>query len=254
MARSPSVDPGPAGRSEAVLVADSLGRSFRGREVLRAATLWAYAGEVSVLFGRNGSGKTTALRIAAGVLRPHWGTVRFRGRSYPRPRLHELARRGLMYIPQEGVLARGWTVGDQVRILTTAPASTVAAWAERWEVASFLDRSPGSLSGGERNRVSVAVAVLREPPCVLMDEPLTGAAPRDRELVTRMIRHLAGRGCALLVTGHEARELLDVADRVLLLSGGSSRDLGGPERAVDDPDFRREYLGSRMVGKWEPHP
>lgn len=233
--------PDPAG--EPVLVADSIGRSFGRRQVLTSATLWARSGEVTVLFGRNGSGKTTALRIAAGRLRADWGTVRFLGRTHVRPRLHRLARDGLLYVPQEGLLVKDRIVDDQVRVLTGASPERVAGWAERWEVHAFMGREPRTLSGGERNRVSVAVAVLRDPACLLLDEPLTGSAPKDRERVGEMIRHLAGRGCAVLVTGHEARELLELADRVLLLSAGATRDLGGRRTALADPGFRREYLG-----------
>ena len=152
-----------------------------------------------------------------------------------------------MYVPQRGLLVRNWLVRDQVRILTTASASRIGEWAERWDVARFMGREARTLSGGERNRVGVALAVLRDPVCLLLDEPLTGAAPADRERVAEMIRHLAGRGCAVLVTGHEARELLDLADRVILLTGGATRDLGGPARAAEDPSFRRTYLGPRRV-------
>lgn len=224
-------------------MADGLGRFFGRRKVLSAATLWARAGEVTVLFGRNGSGKTTALRIAAGRLRPHWGTVRFRGRLWDRPRLHRLAREGLMYVPQEGILVRDWVVRDQVLLLTTTSRSGIRVWAERWGLGPYLDREPRTLSGGERNRVGVALAVLRKPVCLLLDEPLTGAAPQDRELVARMIGYLADRGTAVLVTGHEAHDLLSLADRVLLLVAGGTRDLGHPDDAVSDPAFRREYLG-----------
>lgn len=232
------------GRPPVVLVADSLGRSFGGRRVLSAATLRACRGEVTVLFGRNGSGKTTALRIAAGRLRAHWGTVRFLGRAVLRPRLHRLAREGLLYIPQEGLLVRDWVVGDQARLLTGASEARIREWAERWHVADFLPREARSLSGGERNRVSVALAVLREPVCLLLDEPLTGSAPKDRERIAEMMRHLARRGCAILVTGHEARDLLALADRVLLLSAGATRELGDRHAALADEAFRREYLGT----------
>lgn len=235
--------------SEPVLVADSLGRSFRGRRILTSATLWARRGEVTVLFGRNGSGKTTALRIAAGRLRAHWGTVRFRGRLVARPRLHRLAREGLLYIPQKGLLVRDWPVRDQARLLTGASPPRITRWAERWDVAEFLDREPRTLSGGERNRTSVALAMLRQPACLLLDEPLTGSAPRDRERTGSLMRQLADEGCAILVTGHEVAELLAVADRVLLLSGGATRDLGDPAAALADVAFRREYLGPGGPGR-----
>ncbi|HZD03410.1 MAG TPA: ATP-binding cassette domain-containing protein [Longimicrobiales bacterium] len=228
-------------------MADSVGRAFRGRPVLVTATLSARAGEVTVLFGRNGSGKTTALRIAAGVLRPDWGVVRFRGRLHVRPRLHRLARRGLMYVSQEGALVKNWTVEDHVRLLRRSDEA-IAAWGARWRVQALMGRVARTLSGGERNRVGVALAVLRDPECLLLDEPFTGAAPLDRELVAAMVRHLTGRGCAVLATGHEAGDLLALSDRVIHLQAGSTRELGPPDEAVDDESFRREYLGVRKGG------
>jgi ABC-type multidrug transport system ATPase subunit len=243
------------GLEEAVLQADSIGRFFGARQVLKAATLWARRGEVTALLGRNGSGKTTLLRIAVGRLASHHGVVRYRGRASVRPRLHRLARRGLFYLPQHGVLPRGRTVREAAESILRAredasfdalPSTgprTLSAWAERWGLQDLLEATHGELSGGEKNRAGVALAVLRGPVCLLTDEPLTGSAPHDRARVVEALRLLRDDGCAVVVTGHEARELLDLADRVVWMVAGTTRDLGRPAEALASHQFRREYLG-----------
>lgn len=248
-------DPGP------VLVADSVGRSFGSLQVLKSATLWARRGEITVLLGRNGSGKTTLLRVAAGWLAPDHGAVRFRGRVLPRARLHRLAREGLFFLPQEGLLPRGRSIREVARTVMKAfpearrggdtgpghdardPEARMARWAERWELTSLLDATDATLSGGEKNRAGVALAVLRRPVCLLTDEPLTASAPKDRDRICETLRTLRDRGCAVVVTGHEARELLALGDRVIWMVAGTTRDLGRTGAALASHQFRREYLG-----------
>lgn len=243
-----------------VLSADSIGRSFGSRRVLDSATLWARAGEITVLMGRNGTGKTTLLRIAAGRLKADWGAVRYCGQVSERPRHHEMARRGLFCVPQEGLLPRGRSVRQVARAVIRAfpPEERTASetggrredddvvvdtWAAEWELDHLLDAPDEELSGGERNRASMALAVLRRPLCLLTDEPLTGSAPKDRGRITRMLEHLRDEGCAIVVTGHETWELLEMADRVLWMVAGTTRDLGTPEEAARSHQFRRGYLG-----------
>jgi ABC-type lipopolysaccharide export system ATPase subunit len=123
------------------------------------------------------------------------------------------------------------------------PEVRLSRWAERWGLTALLDATDTALSGGEKNRAGVALAVLRRPVCLLTDEPLTNSAPKDRERICEALRTLRDRGCALVVTGHEARELLALADRVIWMVAGTTRDLGRTEAALTSHQFRREYLG-----------
>ncbi|HEV2131968.1 MAG TPA: ATP-binding cassette domain-containing protein, partial [Longimicrobiaceae bacterium] len=227
-----------------LLLADSVGKSYGSRKVLSAASLAVQPGSVTVMLGRNGAGKSTLLKIAAGWIAADHGIVRFRGETYTRPRLHHLAAQGLYYLPTHPSLSPAFSVREhlhavQRRFGTPDPAPVI----ERLQIAPLLDRTPDTLSGGERRRTEVAVALLRRPLCLLADEPLHGIAPRDMEVIGEALRELARGGCGVVATGHEVPSLLALADQVVWVTAGTSYALGSPAEAARDARFRREYLG-----------
>lgn len=230
-----------------ILEVDGIGRSFGRNRVLTSASFAAREGRVTALMGRNGSGKSTLLRIAVGSVRADWGRVLYRGRFLPRPRLARLARAGLMYSAQESALTSLFSVLDHLEAFARRydGHGRMHGVVERMALEEFLERRPGEISGGEKQRVSLALALVRAPYCLLMDEPFAGVAPRDRPLIARGLRELAEGGCALVVTGHDVEDLLEVSDEVLWLTAGTTHWLGSPAEASGHPQFRREYLGPR---------
>lgn len=227
----------------AVLAAESVGKRFGARVVLRSGSLWAEAGVVTAVVGRNGSGKSTLMKIAAGWLAPDHGTVRFMGEVYERPRLHLLARHGLFYLPDRDILTPGLTLGDQLRAFARAGGGDAREAAELVGVSRLLDRRPRGLSGGETRRAEVALALARRPACLVADEPFRGVDPRDAERLAAAFRALSDRGCAVVVSGHEVPTLFPLADRLLWVESGTTTWLGAPEEARRSHRFRREYLG-----------
>jgi ABC-type multidrug transport system ATPase subunit len=231
---------------EPLFVADSYGKTFGRREVLKAATAWATPGVVTVLFGRNGSGKSTLIKAALGFLRADYGLVKYDGRSYLKPRLHQLAREGLMYLPDRGLLSRRRTLRWHHWLLRLqmdrepAPGALKTVGAE-----DLLDRAESQMSGGERRRAELSLVLARKPRCLIADEPLAGIAPSDKEQVSAAIRRLADEGCAVLVTGHDVDALMDLSDDVVWVVGGTTHWLGSPASAKDHFQFRQEYLGPR---------
>jgi ABC-type multidrug transport system ATPase subunit len=211
-----------------VFRADSICRSFGDRRVLNAATLWACGGAVTVLFGRNGSGKSTLLRIAAGLLPADQGVILFAGRAWPRPRLHQLARAGLFYLPDRDLLVRSMTVREHLAAVARwrGGAAGVESAIAELHLGPLLDRLPHALSRGEARRAEVAVALVRAPAVLLADEPLLGIAPLDVERIGRALRRLAAAGCAVAISGHHVAALLDIADAVTWLTAGTTHDLG----------------------------
>ncbi|HEU4454022.1 MAG TPA: ATP-binding cassette domain-containing protein [Longimicrobium sp.] len=230
---------------EPVLLADSIGKGFGGRKVLRSAFLWARAGRVTGLLGRNGEGKSTLLQIAAGLMAAEHGTVRFRGRVHTRPSLPALARRGLFFLPADRpLLSPTLTLEKHFRLFGAAFPEADAAWAvEAAGVAPFLSARPAELSGGERRRAELAVALCRNPACLLLDEPFRGLAPLDAERIGRIVREVAGRGCAVVLTGHELPFVMGTVDEVIWLHGGATRLLGTPAEAKANHEFRAYFLG-----------
>jgi len=235
-----------ASPNEFVFLADSIGKSFWGNPVLKAASLWARPGLITVLFGLNGSGKTTLIRAALGLLRADRGMVQFDGRTFLAPRLHKLARLGLFYVPDRGLLSRRMRVKRQLELVTARfGASCLSEWLQRLEVADLLNRSTHQLSGGERRRVELALAVVRDPSCLIIDEPLTEIEPKDRSLIGGVLRQMAASGCAVVVTGHDVADLMALADEVIWMVAGTTHGLGAPDEAKAHHQFRREYLGTR---------
>jgi ABC-type multidrug transport system ATPase subunit len=237
-----------SGRGEAsgaaILVADSVGKSFGRKQVLKAATLTVPRGRVTALLGRNGSGKTTLLRIAAGRLRPDFGTVRIDGEICASPRLPRLGRRGLFFLPERGLLPPWPKVGQLVATVSRRYDGPDAERLVRTlDLDSVARQRVRQLSGGERRRVELAVAAARSPRILLADEPFLGIPPTDRQIVARELRKLADAGCATVVTGHEVEGLLELSDGVTWLTGGTTRWLGTPEEAARYPEFRVQYLG-----------
>lgn len=232
-----------------VLEATGVGVAFGNERVLTSAGLRVEEGEVTALLGRNGAGKTTLLRVAGGRLRPDHGAVLFRGEASPSPRLAGMARRGLFFLPERGLLSAPVPLVAQLRAVAKRwSGRDPGEAAERFRLEELLDRRPRELSGGERRRAELATAWIRRPACLLADEPFLGIAPRDRALVSETLRGLAADGCGVVVTGHERQDLLEAADRVLWLRAGTTRELGTPAEAARHPEFVRGWLGGAADG------
>ncbi len=228
----------------ALLRVESVAKSYAGRRVLSSASLRVVPGELRVLFGRNGIGKSTLLKIAAGRVNPDGGSVHFGTHAYLSARLPNLAAQGLFYLPDADLLSTAFTVRQQLTLFQRQfGGGDVAAAADSVGVGAQLDQRPDRLSGGERRRAELAAVLVRRPTCLLADEPYRGLAPQDAELLTRVLRTLASDGVAVLVTGHEVPTLLAAADHITWCTSGTTYELGAPTVAVQHDAFRRDYLG-----------
>lgn len=228
-----------------LLRADSYAYESGHRSILKSASVALEAGKVTALFGRNGSGKSTLIRCMLGLMRADSGTTWHQNRILERPRIYDLARRGVFYLPDRGLLPRSQRFCSAIRAVEqsfgVSPEREVIL--DRLTVRGFLDRRAGQLSGGEQRRCEWALALLRGPECVIADEPLLGCMPADQELLSRLMRDLALDGKAVLVTGHEFDTLSRVGDRLVWISGGSTLELGSLDEARRHAGFCREYLG-----------
>ena len=227
------------------LVADCVSKSFGERRVLTSASLRAVRGEVRTLFGRNGIGKSTLMKIAAGWMPADSGIVRVDGVTMLDPSLAALARRGVMFLPDSEILSRSFTLGRQLRFFAERfGGRSVRESAKLANVDSFLLQRPHELSGGELRRAELALALTRRPVCLIADEPFRGIAPVDHDILTALFRMMAAEGCAVVVSGHDVPSLMHACDHVTWCTSGTTYELGPPDAAAGHDAFRREYLGS----------
>jgi ABC-type multidrug transport system ATPase subunit len=229
-----------------VLRVDSVAKAYRGRRVLTSAYFDARAGTVTALVGRNGEGKSTLLKIAAGWMAADHGFVEFAGRRHLRPDPAALAADGLFFLPVDrSILAPGFTLAHHLDALEARFGRVDRAPVlERLGIAALERVRCGALSGGERRRAHLAVALLRRPACLLQDEPFRGIDPLDAEVVQAELRALAAAGCAVVLTGHETTWTLGAADHVTWLRGGATQSFATRAEAEADWHFRRDYLGT----------
>lgn len=227
-----------------IFAAEGVCKRFGDRDVLKSASAWGRAGMVHALLGRNGSGKSTLLRCAVGLLRMDSGVVHCAGRSFLNPRLAVLARLGLYYVPDGAELPWTMTVARSAawlwrRYHGLEPESAL----EQMELGALADARPYELSGGERKRASLALALIRRPAVLLADEPFAGVPPIHAGIIARGLRSLSAHGGAVIVTGHEVTDLMALADDITWLTAGTSHGLGTPAQGLAHEQFVREYLG-----------
>ena len=233
-----------------VLAADCVSKSFGTRRVLSSASLRAVSGQMLAVVGRNGTGKSTLLKIAAGRIQPDSGSVHCNGQGYLEVSLALLAREGVFYLPDHDLLSPAFSIDAQLEMFRRQfrrgdPEKAAALTG----ITGLLDRRPPMLSGGELRRAELAVALVREPGCLLADEPYRGITPKDMDVITLAFRQLADRGCAVVFTGHEIDTVLAAADRVLWCRAGTTTDLGPPTLAARDSEFARDYLGPTVSAR-----
>jgi len=227
-----------------VLVADCAAKRYGDRWVLHAASLRATTGELRALLGRNGVGKSTLLKIAAGIISPDAGTVRFHGVAREKPTLASLAREGLCFVPDHDLLSSAFSIREHFQFAQHAGgADDTEKVAERLKIGQLLDARPFELSSGERRRAEIGFAMLRRPVCLLVDEPLRNISPIDAEELLRVLVEMARGGCAVVITGHEVPALLAAADHVTWCTSGTTYEMGPAFMARTDERFMRDYLG-----------
>jgi ABC-type multidrug transport system ATPase subunit len=200
---------------------DSITVSLGGRAILQSAYVDAVPGQITVLVGRSGAGKTTLFEILVGRRWPDGGQVRWNGERVPRPSLALLARRGLFYHPDRPWLAMSLTPADHFALLGGTPQG------DGLGVTAWLDRRVGTLSGGELRLTEIALGLARAPRVALLDEPFRGLEPRHREEVAAALRLLAERGTAVLYADHDVESVRRTADRLFSMEQGATRLVEG---------------------------
>ncbi|UZF93962.1 ABC transporter ATP-binding protein [Bosea sp. NBC_00550] len=235
-----------------------------GKAVLQEADLTVRPGELLGLVGPNGAGKTTLLRVMAGLLAPARGAVRYDGESARELRRQALARR-VSFLAQGGDTSWPLSVETVVGLgrlphrrpfggLSEADKAAIATALDHCDVASFVDRTMGTLSGGERRRVLLARALAVEAPYLLADEPLAGLDPLHQLEVMELLRQTARRGAGVVVVLHDLTLATRFCDRLALLNLGRLVAEGEPAAVLDDARLRSVFSVSALRGSHDDEP
>jgi lipopolysaccharide export system ATP-binding protein len=232
------------------LQAIDLHKRYGDREVVRGVSLDVLQNEVVGLLGPNGAGKTTTFYMLIGIQKPTAGSVFLNAADIAEWPLHERARHGLSYLPQESSVFRRLSVMDNLRIILEYTSLSKIEQREKTEqlleefrISHLRESLASHLSGGERRRLEIARSLIREPQFILLDEPFAGIDPLAVDDIQTLVIDLKKRGIGILISDHNVRETLRICDRAYLMHEGTVIVQGTPEELVNDPKARRVYLG-----------
>ncbi|MBT7312033.1 LPS export ABC transporter ATP-binding protein [Luminiphilus sp.] len=233
------------------LSAHHLAKAYGGRPVVKDVSLEVSAGEIVGLLGPNGAGKTTCFYMIVGLVNADAGDIRLDDRSLMTLPMHQRARSGIGYLPQEASIFRQLSVKDNLlAILETRSDLTRKArlkmaedLLDEFNVGHLADALGQALSGGERRRVEIARALATEPTVILLDEPFAGVDPISISDIKGIITHLKHRGIGVLITDHNVRETLDICERAYIVGEGHVIASGLPSDVLANDKVRQTYLG-----------
>jgi branched-chain amino acid transport system ATP-binding protein len=239
--------------------AQDLSAGYGRVQILHDVSMTASAGQVTCVFGPNGCGKSTLLKALVGAVDPWSGTVLLEDADITHLPSHEILKRGVALMPQNGGVFPGLTVVENLRMGGYILRSRSEL--DR-RIEDLLDEFPqlrerlkvqaGSLSGGEQMMVSIARALLLRPTFILFDEPSAGLSPRLVGDVLRRAAALAERGVGVVMVEQNIREAMKVADRMYVLAAGRNRFEGKPGDISDDRELMHLYLGIGKQQKGTP--
>jgi lipopolysaccharide export system ATP-binding protein len=229
----------------------NLAKNYKKRQVVKDISLSICSGEVVGLLGPNGAGKTTCFYMIVGLIRANSGGIFLNETDITNMPMHERARRGLSYLPQEPSIFRKLTVADNIMAIlqlqkgysTAQRQQMLMNLMEELHVAHLADSLGISLSGGERRRVEIARALATNPKFILLDEPFAGIDPISIVDIKQTIMHLKHRDLGILITDHNVKETLDICQRAYIVSDGCIIAAGSPDDILQNQQVREVYLG-----------
>lgn len=238
----------------ATLYAEHLAKSYKNRQVVKDVSLAVNTGEIVGLLGPNGAGKTTSFYMVVGLVRHDNGVVRIDNEDISLLPMHDRAKQGIGYLPQEASIFRRLTVYEnlmavlQIRkdLTNTQRKARADELIAEFRIEHIRDSLGQSLSGGERRRVEIARALAANPQFILLDEPFAGVDPISVIDIKKIIVNLKERGLGVLITDHNVRETLDVCERAYIVKDGHMIATGTPNEILNNPLVKEAYLGEQF--------
>ena len=239
--------------AHSTLSTQNLRKRYKKRTVVHDVSLDVGSGEVVGLLGPNGAGKTTCFYMVVGLVACDGGDVHLDGRPITHLPIHQRAKLGVSYLPQEASVFRKLTVTENIKSVLELQGlanNEVNARAEQLleelHITHIRNSQAASLSGGERRRVEIARALSTDPRFILLDEPFAGVDPIAVLDIQKIIRFLKERNIGVLITDHNVRETLGICDHAYIMNEGSVLAAGRPDEIIYNENVRKVYLGENF--------
>ena len=207
-------------------------------------------GEMLGLLGGNGAGKSTCMNIALGLLKPDFGDIFLGTTKLTNLAIHERSKLGISYLPQQTSIFRGLTVYENllgiaqiIKKSDIEQKEIVEKLMAEFSITHLRDVKGTALSGGERRRTEIARCLINNPKILLLDEPFAGVDLLSVQDIKSLLLKLQARGCAVLVTDHNAAQLLSVVDRAYVIANGNIIANGTPRQIVNTVEAKKLYFG-----------
>ena len=237
-------------KSKPILSLKSISKSFAQRIILRKIDIHLNKGEMLGLLGSNGAGKSTCMNIVLGLLKPDFGDIFLGNTKLTNLAIHERSKLGISYLPQQTSIFRGLTVYENllgiaqiIKKRGTEQKELVEKLMAEFSITHLRDVKGTALSGGERRRTEIARCLINNPKILLLDEPFAGVDLLSIQDIKSLLLKLQARGCAVLVTDHNASQLLSVVDRAYVIANGNIVANGTPRQIVNIAEAKKLYFG-----------
>tara|TARA_B100000029_G_scaffold48085_1_gene44079 strand:+ start:2382 stop:3146 length:765 start_codon:yes stop_codon:yes gene_type:complete len=237
-------------KSKPILSAKSIAKSFGERKILRKIDMHLNKGEMLGLLGSNGAGKSTFMNIVLGILKCDFGDIFLGNTKLTNLAIHERAKLGLSFLPQQSSIFRGLTVYENLLAVAQITKKQITKQKEiveklmvEFSITHIRDVKATALSGGETRRVEIARCLINNPSVLLLDEPFAGVDLLALQDIKGLLLKLQNRGCAVLVTDHNASQLLSIVDRAYVIANGTIVASGAPKQIVNTSEAKKLYFG-----------
>ncbi|MFB2578639.1 MULTISPECIES: LPS export ABC transporter ATP-binding protein [unclassified Acinetobacter] len=252
--QNPSISPSSQvnlAQNKQVLKVQHLAKVYSKRWVVKDVSLQIESGQIVGLLGPNGAGKTTSFYMVVGLVRMDKGSISLDNADLSNLAMHERARKGIGYLPQEASIFRKLTVADNIMAILETRKDLDKAQRQQqlqhllddFKINHIKDSLGMSLSGGERRRAEIARALASDPKFMLLDEPFAGVDPISVSDIKDVITTLTERGIGVLITDHNVRETLAICEKAYIVSEGSVIAEGTAEEILQNEQVRKVYLG-----------
>jgi lipopolysaccharide export system ATP-binding protein len=238
---------------EASFHARELKKIYGGRTVVKDVSIDVERGQIVGLLGPNGAGKTTSFYMMVGLVKTDNGFIKLNGEDVTSLPLHERAKKGIGYLPQEASVFRELSVEENIysvleirNIFKNEKKNMLERLIKDFGLNHIRKSKGRELSGGERRRVEIARCLALEPAFVLLDEPFAGVDPLAVSDIQKIIRELKQRNIGVLITDHNVRETLGIVDKAYIMSAGELLVSGTPDEIVNSEIARKFYLGEEF--------